>query len=577
MIKPRYFSVNHISGEIRGILFCVAIAAAIGAPTAPSAAQTTLPLSADVLHLVFDADTVVVNRYVLEPDVQESLYQEAWRHGYFRSTLTIHEFRMDTLYAHFEGSGRFKWTTEPIQWKYVSSDPETSVKCDLSGKWYTENALQDCIKLQTDALFRQGYLDPSVSLDSLFIDDTLLSVSAVISILKGESALLSDVKWTGLSKTGPEWLNKAVGAQKGMILNEANILRVSDKLNQTRLFDDISDPEIIRHDEKWALMYTITERPLTFFDLIVGYVPDQTGKAVIAGNGSLHIRNAGFDGTELKVEFDRQSPRVGKMSIELDQHLIFGHPLGLNGAFSLARQDSLWQNRMAKAGIWWNIHENVRVFTAVQREVSTSATSSQASANLWGTYGQIGLTYDSRNDYGMTTAGVLAEMAVESGRQIVEPSLGDRYNQVRRKISGNLSVYLPISTRNILIPGLWAGTIFTDRNPFLNDLYRIGGATSIRGYREDQFFATSYLWGDIEYRYLLDTNSYLFAFGSAGWLWLPPNEASSDTATDMTEVSSFGVGLALKTNLGLLKLTYAKSPEDPFANAKVHVGISSGF
>jgi len=35
--------------------------------------------------------------------------------------------------------------------------------------------------------------------------------------------------------------------------------------------------------------------------------------------------------------------------------------------------------------------------------------------------------------------------------------------------------------------------------------------------------------------------------------------------------------MAFRTNLGQLKFTYAKSPEDTFSNAKVHIGLSSGF
>ncbi len=573
MTKPRYFSVKCISGELRGFLFCVIL---VAGSFMPAMSQPTRDQTANVLLLVFGGDSVSVARHVSLNDVQEMVYEEAWRYGYFRSELKSHQLRLDTLIAEFKGPGRFKWTSDPILWNFDITDGIYASDCRLSNRWYDENEVEACIRLQTDELVRQGFLDPSITLDSLIIEDGSLSVSAAFSIQTGEPATLSEVTWNGLSKTGSIWLNKVIGAQKGLVLNQANIARMSQKLSNTRLFDDVSEPEVIKNDQAWELSFTVKERPLTFFDLIVGYVPDQSGTAVIVGNGALHIRNAGFDGTELRVNFDRQSPRVGKMSIDVDQNLLFGYPLGINGAFSLARQDSLWQNRASKVGIWWDIHESIRVFAAVQREVSTTATSTQTSANLWGTYGQIGIAFDTRNDAGITRSGLSATLVVESGRQIVEPILSDRYNQSRRKITNGISVYIPLSSRNILIPSTSAATILTEREPFLNDLFRIGGAKSLRGYREDQFFASSYLWGDLEYRYLLDTSSYLFAFGSAGWLWTPPNESARTTSV-RNEVRSFGLGLALRTNLGLLKLTYAKSPDDPFANAKVHVGVSSGF
>ncbi len=576
MTKPRYFSVKTFQGVIRGFLFVVMSTTFLATLPIGSYGQDIDKEPSGTWLLLFGSDSLILQKPVPSVDVQELLYEAAWRHGYFRSKLTSSASKGDSLLAIFTSEGRFRWSDTPIEWVSQSSNNFSIQDCHLSDKWYDATDLEACLLVHTNQLMQSGYLRPTVVLDSLLIDDSNRSVSAIINITDGEVALLSDVTWIGLSKTGSPWLERAAGIQPGMVLNEANINRTLSRLYQTKLFEGIAAPEIYLNGETWGLIYSVSERPLTFFDLLVGYVPDLTGKAVIAGTGSLHVRNAGFDGTDLKMNFDRQSPRVGRFLVSVDQNLLFGLPFGISSSFSLVRQDTLWQNRSASLGVWWDVHDNVRVHTALNREVSAAASTSQGSADLWGTYGEIGIVYDSRNDFDLTSGGLLVNLVAESGRQIVDPHASERFNQNRKRLRGSVDVHLSLTPRNVLIPGFTAGTILSDKAPYVNDLWRIGGTKSLRGYREDQFYATSYLWGNVEYRFLLDPYSYLFTFGSTGRLWLPANDLQRDI-TVQKNVGSFGFGLAYQTNLGLLKFTYAKSPEDPFSNAKVHIGITSGF
>jgi outer membrane protein assembly factor BamA len=574
MIKPRYFSVKCNFGEKRGFFFIVVALVWLSLFPVLLHAQTQPIVQKTTWILMFGSDTLILHKPLPVADIQEAAYKEAWYHGYFQSELIKASSDRDTLRAYFLGNVRFKWADKPI--KFASETANEKWQCHFTGRHYAASDLEVCIDNHVDLLARSGYYQPTIVIDSLLIDYEEYAVSALISISLGEIARLTEVTWLGLTKTGSKWLENAVGITAGVVLSESNLRRISSKLYQTKLFDDISPPEIYLTGDKWGLLYTVNERPLTFFDLLVGYVPDQSGKAVVAGTGLLNVRNAGFDGTELTLDVNRQSARVGRLLIALNQNMLLGYPFGITSTFSLIRQDTLWQNRTTAIGVWWDAHDHLRIHTALNREVSASSSTSQGSADLWGTYGQMGITFDTRNDADLRSAGLLLHLMVESGRQIVEPLATERYNHIRRRVMGNVDLHIPIKQRNVLIPGVTSGTIISERRLFSNDLWRIGGTKSLRGYREDQFFASSYLWGDLEYRFLLDPYSYLFAFASSGWIWLPEADGMFDS-TERKNVGSFGFGLAYRTNLGQLKFTYAKSPEDPFSNAKVHIGIASGF
>jgi outer membrane protein assembly factor BamA len=111
-----------------------------------------------------------------------------------------------------------------------------------------------------------------------------------------------------------------------------------------------------------------------------------------------------------------------------------------------------------------------------------------------------------------------------------------------------------------------------------NDLIRFGGANSFRGYAEEQFQAGRLLWGDIEYRFLLDRNSYLFVFGAAGRFHRPKLLTETSNQFQTTDnLYSTGFGMSYQTRIGRLKFTYAISPEESIGNGKVHFGIRTGL
>jgi len=112
----------------------------------------------------------------------------------------------------------------------------------------------------------------------------------------------------------------------------------------------------------------------------------------------------------------------------------------------------------------------------------------------------------------------------------------------------------------------------------ITDLFRFGGAESLRGFREDQFRGSQVVWADLEARYLIDRNSYLFLFGAYGFYERPQliNE-ETDQFTISDTLTSLGFGLAFQSPLGIIKFSYAISPDEDLGNGKVHVGITAGL
>jgi len=106
------------------------------------------------------------------------------------------------------------------------------------------------------------------------------------------------------------------------------------------------------------------------------------------------------------------------------------------------------------------------------------------------------------------------------------------------------------------------------------DLFRIGGATTLRGYDEEQFRARTAARAAAEYRYQIDAVSYAFLFADAGYVDQPALGGRSAVSGFRP---GYGLGVQLDTPAGLVLATYAASPETGLAAGRIHIGLSFGL
>ena len=104
----------------------------------------------------------------------------------------------------------------------------------------------------------------------------------------------------------------------------------------------------------------------------------------------------------------------------------------------------------------------------------------------------------------------------------------------------------------------------------------LGGNQLLRGFDEESIFATNYVLGTIEYRYLIGQNSYFFVFGDMAYLKNKTNE--NDFSNRPIGV---GAGMTFETKAGIFGISYALGKLEKtafeFRAAKVHFGFVSLF
>jgi hemolysin activation/secretion protein len=121
---------------------------------------------------------------------------------------------------------------------------------------------------------------------------------------------------------------------------------------------------------------------------------------------------------------------------------------------------------------------------------------------------------------------------------------------------------------------------FADRDKealfFENELYRFGGANTLRGFDENIFYASIYSIQNAEIRYLFERNSAFYLFWNGAYYYkIVTQQITEDFPW------GFGVGMDFQTKAGIFSLSYAlgKQFDNPIGirTAKIHFGYISRF
>ena len=154
--------------------------------------------------------------------------------------------------------------------------------------------------------------------------------------------------------------------------------------------------------------------------------------------------------------------------------------------------------------------------------------------------------------------------------QLYADSLVD--NRLLFKQELELATYLPLSKRLVFKNGLRGAFLYAGRDILRNEQWILGGNSNLRGFNEGLLFADAYLVETLEFRYILERNTYLFAFSDLARLW---------SGKSFTDYLGLGLGLSFEVQSGIFGISLAVGKEDDlpfdFSSPKVHFGFINQF
>lgn len=500
----------------------------------------------------------------------EGLKQNYWSNGFF--DIIIEEVSPDS----FRISNDRRYTIEEFTLT-LEGDSILSNESFNRMTFYNERSINEELQKEYSNYVDKGYLNANVAITSFEVDSLNKSIKIQADIAKGDLVTISEIVFRGNRINNQRYLSRVSGFRDSLTSSKENLGQISRNLMNSELFDEVSAPEVYEQDGDYLVLISVRERNLNQLDGLIGFVPDASGQGQIVGDLNISLWNVLRDGNTFELQYQRLKPETSRLELGIAQQWIANIPLTVGVDFSFYQNDTTYQTRNIGLNSSYLISQSLSLNGRIYSQNSTSSNELNFQQEPDGSKqgADLGFTFSNLNRVEVPTKGVHFNLLYGIANKDIESDSVLSFRQQR--IESDIHFYFPIAGQSVIAGSLHGFYVIGD-GITESDLIRFGGANSFRGYSEEQFTASELLWGDIEYRFLTDRNSYLFVFGAAGYYNRTRLVSEVNTSFAQSDfLYSGGVGLSYKTSIGRLKFSYALSPTETLSNGKVHFGIRTSF
>ena len=436
-----------------------------------------------------------------------------------------------------------------------------------------------------------GYPFAVISLDSVFEKGHVFEAS--LNIKKNNQIVIDSIINKGDARIATPFLFSYLGFKKGELYNESKIKKIDSKLKQLS-FLNIKKPTLFLFSENEnKIILTADKRKISQFDGIVGFMPSSqsTGKPLLTGEAHLLLLNSFARGELVDLTWRRLQALTQDIDIHLSYPYLFSTPFGIDYKFHLLKQDSSYITLHNNIGIqyFFNGDNYLKAFvdqntsSLLKNQTLENITSlppyADVATTLYGLelkYNHLDYLFNPRKGYRIKIISSAGNKNIKKNSQI-NPTLYDslKLKTTEYHIEANLGIFIPVFKKSTI----WINNqmaYINNSTLFENELFRIGGLNSLRGFDEESIHASFFNILLIEYRYLFEKNSFFNIFWNGCYYEKKTHQAFiSDTPY------GFGAGISFETKAGIFSLNYAlgKQFDNPinFKSGKIHFGIVSYF
>ena len=371
-------------------------------------------------------------------------------------------------------------------------------------------------------------------------------------------------------------LQSIIGIRLNDEYNETLFNTIEQRVMQSGIFALKKKSEVL-FTNKGAELFVYLERvKASSAQGIIGFQPNPvTNVLTFTGDMQLKLINSVKHNESFQFSWRSIQPKTQALQSNLIIPYLFKSPFGVIGDFQLYKRDSSFLDVKSSLGIQfqfqngWQLRANYYfVNSSIISQTNANPMFSKLASLKTNSYGlvlfQRKLDYipNPRKGYSVFIEGQLGERKMEQNTASIW------------KTSATLSYFLPLARRMTFLTHLEIDAYHAP-SIYQNELYRFGGTNSLRGFNEESIFATTKAILTVEYRYLLDRNSAVFAFFNQGFY----ENTSVNYVKD--HPYGFGFGISAGTNLGIFRLMYALGKEfnNPIQlnSGKIHIGYISYF
>jgi len=444
----------------------------------------------------------------------------------------------------------------------------------LRGRPVSEAGLDRAVTTLLAVLAEAGYPFAEVRPGSFDREDD--RITGVLRVDPGTPAHVEALILEGAEVTRTGTIYRVAGIKVGQRFTGKETGQVEERLRRSGLFTMVNDIQVLPGTEEGGVVLRarVTEPSYTRFAGIVGL-----GKGgEVTGLLDLQLKNLAGTAREGAVTWQNQGAGLTRFHLSYREPWLPVIPVGLagllkhdvnSGVYSYTQYELTGDLTVA---FRWTFVLGLGGASAV--ETADTGVKSDES------YFLAGATYDSRTSVWNPLGGAYLTLQSRRGDKKVRPADGAgpevRFDRTRWTVAGEM--YQRAGAR-------WLGSARTRFN-YLDtpeeiipryDLYAVGGALSVRGYREEQFI-TNLAWTfQTEWRLMQDAKgSAVYALLDGG-LISDRKENGSYTGRFDSFLLGYGVGVRQVTRLGVLGVEYGIPRGTGVLDGRIHLRVAAAF
>jgi hypothetical protein len=493
--------------------------------------------------------------------------------------------------AYMSAGKKYKW----VNLRYAKKDQAIVSKLGYNERFFSKRPfrfteLSRFMEKIITYYENNGYPFTSARLDSLQFNAS--DIDAKLVIEKNVLIKLDSLVTEGSGKVSQKFLLRYLGIKNGMPYNTEVFMSVSKKIRQLPFVTEKKTPIMQLTDKQNKLFLFLEKKNASQFDGIVGILPNEKGKTVFTGDLKIKLVNTIFKSGET---FDIQWRRLQTQTQDLKATVIYpyigGLPVGADYNIKIYKKDTTFLDVSNALGLnyYFSGLNFIKAFYK-QRNASLISTAGLENITVLPEYADVttkayGLGFFiEKLDYRFNARkGISVNLQGSVGsRQIKKnPKLNDlAYSSIDLKTSqyqaeGTVVGYINLVKNHVLKLSTQFGSVFGN-TIYKNELFRIGGLRTLRGFDEESIYASTYVIPTIEYRFLFEKNSNLFLFGEGAWY----ENGNVSGYTNDTPIS-VGAGINFETKAGIFNLSYAIGKQYgagfDLRIGKIHAGLTALF
>lgn len=396
------------------------------------------------------------------------------------------------------------------------------------------------------------------------------SIKGRIKIIPGPFIQLDSLVIKGFDQFSKNFIKYNFLFSKGMTYSESYLKKLEDYAAQVEFLDFERSPAVAFAKDKTVLYLYLKEVKSNQIDGVIGLNTEDNGDISFNGDFQLRLLNILKKGEEIQVRWRRPDDEVSDLNLLFNLPYILGSRFGLEGDLQIFRQDSSFVNSNINGTLKYLIESGSFLNLGIGYSSSNILLSeSDLSLNSFQTVSySLGYERKSTNYYISPTKGNELNSKIFTSRRTASESTSNQYGW-------NLSSaqYFTIFQNHVLKAQINSKALIGE-SLFRNEIYRIGGLKTLRGFNEQSIYASAFGVGTLEYRYMIGRNNYLAAFGDLAYVENQPSNSENIFL-------GLGAGLNFETNGGIFSLFLAigKDNENPFdfRTSKIHFGYINRF